>query len=60
VTFVSDEFVGLAEITARSLGYDPFPTVRVPHPFADLGEDDLRHLADDRFDEVVAKLGGEA
>jgi hypothetical protein len=56
VTIVSEEFVGLAEITARSLGYPAFPIVTVPHPFGDLTEGELRSLADDRFEEIVRLL----
>ncbi len=52
---VSTAFVQAADVQAKALGYDP-TIVWVPHPIQDRTDPELRSLADNVFDEIVAKM----
>ena len=51
----SRAFVEAAEVQASSLGADP-ARVFVAHPIQDRTDDEVRALADDAFDEILATL----
>lgn len=52
-------FVQAAEVQSKALGYDP-SIVWVPHPIQDRTDAELRKIADDVFDQIVAKMTGNA
>ena len=49
------EFVDAAEVQARSLGIDP-AYIFIPHPVQDRTDAELRQLADDHLDSILALL----
>ena len=51
----SSEFVDAAQSQASSLGFDPFK-VFVEHPIQDRSEQEIVHLADRYFSEVIAMI----
>jgi len=51
----SSEFVEAAEAQARALGADP-ARVFVAHPIQDRTDDELRALAEQALDEIVAAV----
>jgi alkanesulfonate monooxygenase SsuD/methylene tetrahydromethanopterin reductase-like flavin-dependent oxidoreductase (luciferase family) len=51
----SSEFVEAADAQSRALGADP-ARIFVPHPIQDRTDDELRALADDAIDEIVAAV----
>ena len=51
----SSEFVEAADAQAEALGADP-ARIFVPHPIQDRTDDELRALADDAIDEIVAAV----
>ena len=55
VFIASSEFIEAADAQARALGADP-ARVFVPHPIQDRTDDELRALADEAFDLIVAAL----
>jgi hypothetical protein len=55
VFLASSEFAEAADVQSRALGF-PAPYVLVPHPIQDRTDDELRALADDAYDAVVAAL----
>ena len=55
VFVASTEFVEAAVAQARALGADP-ARVFVPHPIQDRTDDELRALADDAIDAIIAEL----
>ena len=55
VFVASTEFVDAAEAQARSLGADP-ARVFVAHPIQDRTDDELRALADEAFEALVAAV----
>ena len=55
VFVASSEFVTAAESQASALGADP-ARVFVPHPIQDRTDDELRALADDAIDEILAAV----
>ena len=59
VIVASTAFVQAAEVQAKALGYDP-SIVWVPHPIQDRTDAELRQIADKAFDEVIARLTGQA
>jgi len=46
-------------VQSKALGYDP-SMVWVPHPIQDRTDTELRKIADDVFDQIVAKMTGQA
>ncbi len=57
VFVASAEFADAASAQAASLGFDP-ARVFVAHPIQDRTDDELRALADDAFDALVAAVTG--
>ena len=55
VFVASSEFRDAAVAQARALGSDP-ARVFVPHPIQDRSDDEVRALADEACEEIVAKL----
>ena len=51
----SSEFIEAAEAQAASLGFDPFK-VFVEHPIQDRSDQEIVHLADRYFSEVIAMI----
>ena len=51
----SSEFVDAAQSQASSLGFDPFK-VFVEHPIQDRSDQEIVHLADRYFPEVIAMI----
>lgn len=49
------EFIDAADVQAKSLGIDP-AYVFVPHPIQDRTDEELRALADEHFEAIVALL----
>lgn len=56
VTLVTEQFVSLARAAAKSLGYPDIPLVVVPHPFETMPRDQVRALAEQKYDEIVGKV----
>ena len=55
VIVASAEFVDAAAAQARALGAET-ACVFVPHPIQDRTDDEMRQIADDAVDEIVAAL----
>jgi hypothetical protein len=55
VFVASTEFVEAADAQSRALGADP-ARVFVAHPIQDRTDDELRALADQAFEEILAAL----
>jgi uncharacterized protein (DUF362 family) len=55
VFVASTEFVAAAATQARALGFDP-ARVFVPHPIQDRTDEEMRALADDAVDEILAAV----
>jgi hypothetical protein len=57
VMIASAEFVEAADAQAAALGSDP-KRVFVPHPIQDRTDDEMRRMADDAIDAVLAAIVG--
>jgi hypothetical protein len=55
VFIASTEFSDAARAQAKALGFDP-ARVFVPHPIQDRTDDELRALAEDALERIVAEL----
>ena len=55
VFLASTEFAEAAQAQSRALGF-PAPYVLVPHPIQDRTDDEMRALADQAYDAVVAAV----
>jgi len=55
-TIISTEFKRAARAQADALGAHDHRTVTVAHPIQPLTRDEVRALADEAFDEIVARL----
>jgi hypothetical protein len=55
VFVASSEFVDAAAAQARAFGFEP-AVVFVPHPIQDRTDEELRALADDAVDAIVAAI----
>ena len=55
-TIISAEFVRAAGAQARALGADDYETVMVQHPIQPLTRDEVRDLADEAVEAIVARL----
>jgi len=53
---VTEQFVSLARTVARGLNYPQLPMVVVPHPFEILPPEQVRRIATDKLDELVARI----
>ena len=56
VSVVTEKFVNLAKVTAKTLGYPDLPMLIVPHPFETLTRERIEQIADEKFDECIALL----
>ena len=50
-------FVQAADVQSKALAYEP-SIVWVPHPIQDRTDEELRSLADQAFDGIVASMTG--
>ncbi len=55
VGVATTEFIDAADVQAKALGTDP-AYVFIPHPVQDRTDDELRALADQHFEAIVALL----
>lgn len=55
VGVASSEFVQAAALQSRALGFDP-AMVFVPHPIQDRSDEEMRALADQAVDAILAEL----
>ena len=53
---MTESFVSLARMVARSQSYPDLPMVIVPHPFETLSESRARQLADEKYLDLAARL----
>ena len=53
VSIVTEAFTSLAKSAAKSYGYPDLPMVVVPHPFETLPREEVRRIADAKFEEIV-------
>lgn len=56
VAVVTEEFVGLAEACAKSLGYPDLKMVVVPHPLETKSQEEIRKIASEKLEEIVRQL----
>jgi hypothetical protein len=56
VFVASSEFVRAAETQAKSLGFSAVARVFVAHPIQDRTDDEMRALADEAVDEIIAAI----
>ena len=54
---ITTEFVQAAATQVEKIGYEP-GMVWVPHPIQDRTDEELRTIADEAFEEIVAQLTG--
>jgi len=55
-TVISTEFARAARAQGEGLGATGYRTVAVAHPIQPLTRDEVRALADEAFDEILARL----
>ena len=55
-TVISTEFKRAARAQADALAPSAFQTIMVAHPIQPLTRDEVRALADEAFEEIVARL----
>jgi len=55
VGVATTEFVEAAEAQSKALGYEPV-IVFVPHPIQDRTDDEIRAIADNTYQQIVAQL----
>ena len=60
VALVTTEFWSQGDFVARSVGMPDVPRVMLPHPVAATGAENLRRVALDIRDEIIARLAGTA
>jgi len=56
VAVVTEEFVGLAQACAKSLGYPDLKLVAVPHPLETKTHEEIQRIAVEKLQEIVGKL----
>jgi hypothetical protein len=56
VFVASSEFVQAAETQAKALGFSAVARVFVAHPIQDRTDDEMRALADEAVEEIIAAL----
>ena len=49
------EFIDGADVQAKALGFEHSP-IYVEHPIQDRTDDEMRKIADDAVDEIVARI----
>jgi hypothetical protein len=57
VALVTEEFWPQGEFVSRSVGMPDIPRVRLPHPVAGTGQQNLASIADSVIDELIERLG---
>ena len=55
VFVASNEFTDAARAQAKALGCDPL-AVYIPHPIQDRTDDEIRDLADNAFESIIALI----
>jgi len=55
VFIASDAFTEAARTQAKALGCDPL-AVYIPHPIQDRTDDEIRDLADNAFESIIALI----
>ena len=55
VFVASDAFTEAARTQAQALGCDPL-AVYIPHPIQDRNDDEIRDLADNAFESIIALI----
>ncbi len=55
MTIVTEEFLNLAKSVAESKGFPDLPMVVVPHPFETKSVEEVRRIAEEKFDEIIEK-----
>lgn len=56
VFVASDEFISAADAQSRALGFPTIRRVFTSHPIQDRTDEEMRALADDVFDEILAAI----
>ena len=56
VFIASNEFIDAAEAQSTALGLPDVKRVFVPHPIQDRTDDEMRTLADDAVDQILAAI----
>ena len=56
VALVTEEFWPQGDFVAGSLGMPDAPRVRLPHPVAGTGVDNLQRVADQVVDEIIVRF----
>jgi hypothetical protein len=59
VALVTEEFWPQGDFVAQSLGMPGLPRVRLPHPVAGTGHDNMRQIADALAEEILLALEGQ-
>ena len=57
IAFVTDDFWKQGIFVAKAQGMPDIPRIRLPHPVAGTGQVAMASLAEEIFDDIVAKLG---
>jgi hypothetical protein len=60
VALVTDEFWSQGDFVAESLGMTEVPRVKLPHPVAGTGRENMRRIAKDIAPAVIAALEADA
>lgn len=58
MALVTDDFLPQGDFVARSLGMPDLPRIRLPHPVAGTGTDNLRRIAREVAPSIIAALRG--
>jgi len=56
VALVTEEFWPQGDFVAKSLGMPDMPRVKLPHPLAGTGSDNLTHIAKQVVPSIIAAL----
>jgi hypothetical protein len=56
VALITEEFWPQGDFVSRSVGMPDIPRVRLPHPVAGSGEENLARVADGIADELIERL----
>jgi len=58
VALVTSAFWPQGDFVARSVGMPDIPRVKLPHPVAGTGHENMQQIADSVVDDVIAALSG--
>ncbi len=56
VAVIRQPFADMARTVGRSMGYADLPMVVLPTPFEQFRKDQIRQLAEEKFNEIVEKI----